>query len=153
MTFFCLQPIEYGVVKTAKLAYFRGGLSAERDESAALRVTTLPDVRTFLLIMTFSAGCSRSSPRAGWPGCPVEMAAAQPLPSRDQYQRELTLHSRTYQDNGNQLDRDRQSDSRGPVGVGTPEHPDNSHPVSVVINPIEHAVGATSRAVESSASR
>jgi hypothetical protein len=37
--------------------------------------------------------------------------------------------------------------SRGSVGVGSPEHPDNSHPVSGVIDPIEHAVGATSRAV------
>ena len=33
------------------------------------------------------------------------------------------------------------------MGVGTPEHPDNSHPLSGVIDPIEHAVGATSRVV------
>ena len=41
----------------------------------------------------------------------------------------------------------RQSTSRGSVGVGTPEHPDNSHAVSGVIDSIEHAVGATARAV------
>ena len=41
----------------------------------------------------------------------------------------------------------RHSASTGSVGVGAPEHPDNSHSVSGVIDWIENAVGATARAV------
>lgn len=41
----------------------------------------------------------------------------------------------------------RRSASTGSVGVGAPEHPDNSHAVSGVIDSIENAVGATARAV------
>lgn len=37
--------------------------------------------------------------------------------------------------------------SGGSVGVGTSEHPDNSHAVSGVIDSIEQAVGAAARAV------
>ena len=43
--------------------------------------------------------------------------------------------------------RSRESASGGSVGVGTPEHPDDGHAVSGVIDSIDHAVGATARAV------
>ena len=82
-----------------------------------MRVTTLPGVRTFLLIMTIVGGLL-ALVAAGWV---ARLSAVDRRRKRslyrlgDQYGRELMLHSRKYQAYGNQLDRHRRGEGLAPV--------------------------------------